>query len=305
MTDAVNEAVYGLPPENLAPIHPGALQFSPLIPGSAALETMEPASLAGLTMLAPPGTLERRYALALALEALAPGAPFTILAPKDRGGSRLAGELAAFGCTVEDRPKRHHRICSGTRPPIIEGLEAALAEGGPRRIDPPGLWTQPGVFSWDRLDPGSALLMQHLPALSGAGADFGCGIGTLALAVLTSPAVTHLTLIDLDRRAVEAARRNVEDPRAAFRWADLRQPDPTLAKLDFVVMNPPFHDGGAEDRSLGQIFVRRAAESLRTGGRLWLTANRHLPYEAVLKPSFKTVTPVVEANGYKIYQAVK
>jgi 16S rRNA (guanine1207-N2)-methyltransferase len=55
------------------------------------------------------------------------------------------------------------------------------------------------VFSWDRIDPGTALLMQHLPALSGRGADIGCGIGILARAVLASAKVEQITLIDIDR----------------------------------------------------------------------------------------------------------
>ena len=50
---------------------------------------------------------------------------------------------------------------------------------------------------------------------------------------------------------------------------------------------------------------RRAAEALRPGGVLWLVANRHLPYEAVLKSLFKRVTPKVEANGYKIYETLR
>jgi 16S rRNA (guanine1207-N2)-methyltransferase len=305
LTDDVPHGLYGLPPDGLSPDVPGAIQFSPLIPGSAALEAQAPHALAGFVMLAPPGTIERRYAAALGLRALAVGAPFMILAPKDRGGSRLAAELEAFGCIVHDQARRHHRICSGVRPADLDGLDQALAEGGPRQVEADGAWSQPGVFSWDRIDPGSALLAQHLPILAGRGADFGCGIGTLALAALASPKLVHLTLLDIDRRAVEAARRNIADPRVTIRWADVRQPDSTVAKLDFVVMNPPFHDGGAEDRSLGQTFIRRAAESLRTGGRLWLTANRHLPYESVLKPLFKRITPVVEAAGYKVYEAQK
>ena len=78
-----------------------------------------------------------------------------------------------------------------------------------------------------------------------------------------------------------------------------------LADLDFVVANPPFHDGGAEDRALGQAFIDRAAKSLRTGGTLWMVANRHLPYETTLNAAFKTVRPVVEAEGYKIIEAKK
>lgn len=304
MTVAPRHGAYGTPPESLVSLPSDTIQFSPLVPGAAALEACGPASLDSFTMLAPPGTLERRYALAQALRVLAPGADFHILAPKDRGGARLAGELRAMGCTLSEEARRHHRICVGTRPPVLSGLDDTLAETGPRRIPPYDLWTQPGVFSWDRLDPGSALLIAHLPALSGHGADFGCGIGMLARGVLVSAAVRSLILIDIDRRAIEAARRNIEDGRATFRWSDLRQPDPTLAKLDFIVMNPPFHDGGAEERSLGRTFIGRAAEALRRGGRLWLTANRHLAYESVLTPLFRTVTTVVEADGYKVFEAV-
>ena len=72
-----------------------------------------------------------------------------------------------------------------------------------------------------------------------------------------------------------------------------------------MVTNPPFHDGGAEDQSLGQAFIRQAAEALRPGGILWLVANRHLPYEAALTTLFRRVTPKVEASGYKIYEALK
>jgi 16S RNA G1207 methylase RsmC len=123
--------------------------------------------------------------------------------------------------------------------------------------------------------------------------------------VFGSEAVTALRLIDLDRRAVEMARRNLDqDPRATLDWADVR----TLAEgagLDFVVANPPFHDGGAEDRQLGQAFIRKAAGLLKIGGVLWLTANRHLPYEAELNAAFKRVRLVAEAGGYKVFEAVK
>ena len=70
-------------------------------------------------------------------------------------------------------------------------------------------------------------------------------------------------------------------------------------------MNPPFHDGGAEDKALGQNFIRRAASALRKGGTLWLVANRHLPYEAVLGEHFRRVTAKADAGGYKIHEAVR
>ena len=213
-------------------------------------------------------------------------------------------ELESFGCDVEDISKRHHRIVTGLRPAKLD-IASALAEGSPRLVEELGLWSQPGVFSWDRLDPGSALLIEQLPALSGRGADFGCGIGVLAHAVLTSPAVSELTLIDIDRRAVECAPHNVTDKRARFLWADLRDANPALNELDFIVMNAPFHDAGTEDKSLAQTFVTRAASALRKGGVCWLVANRHLPYEAIIQPLFKHAQRAIETGGYKIYEARK
>jgi 16S rRNA (guanine1207-N2)-methyltransferase len=295
---------YGTPPVQLAAVPERAVQFSPLLPGSSRLEDQEEGALASMVVLAPPGTVERRYVLALALRALAPGAALTALAPKDKGGSRLGKELARFGCAVSETSKRHHRICITCRPSILNGLEEAIAAGGPR-LDPAlGLWTQPGVFSWDRIDPGSALLAENLPPLSGRGADFGCGIGYLAHAILASPKVQNLILIDVDRRAVDAASRNAADPRVAVRWADIRH-GAGLSGLDFVVMNPPFHDGGLEDQGLGQAFIRRAAEALRPGGLCCLVANRHLSYEAVIKPLFRRIELRIETGGYKVYEAHK
>ena len=302
---AERSGVYGAPPAELAGAPHQAIQFSPLVPGAASLEAEPPEPLAAMTMLAPPGTLERRYMIALALRALAPGGPFTALAPKAKGGSRIGEELRAFGCTVDESSKRHHRICLSERPGGLKGLDEALAAGAPQFVEAIGLWAQPGVFSWNRIDPGSALLSENLPTLAGRGADLGCGVGALSIKALASPEVSEMSLIDIDRRAIEAARRNVKDPRARFFWADARQEDADLKELDFIVMNPPFHDGGAEDQSLGKAFILRASKMLRKGGALWLTANRHLPYEAALKPLFRQVELKIETGGYKIFEARK
>jgi 16S rRNA (guanine1207-N2)-methyltransferase len=297
--------LYGTPPAEVLVAPIDAIQFSPLMPGASALELQGEGTLASMTMLAPPGTLERRYAMALALRAVAPGGSFSVLAPNDQGGTRLRRELQAFGCSVEETARRHHRLTLCMRPDKVTGIEEALSDGGPRVIAGLDLWSQPGVFSWDRIDPGTALLMHHLPALSGRGADFGCGLGVLARAVLASAKVEQITVIDIDQRAIKAAQRNLDDPRVRFRWTDVREDDAELADLDFVVMNAPFHDAGSEDRMLALSFVKRASEVLHNGGVCWLTANRHLPYEAALKRFFKRVDLKIEAGGYKIYETRK
>jgi 16S rRNA (guanine1207-N2)-methyltransferase len=301
-----DEAVYGAPPTELAAAGPGALQISPLVPGADAIEALPDGGLARATILAPPGTLERRYVLAHALRALAPDGELITLAPKTLGGARLGGELAAFGCAVNETARRHHRICHTRRPAAPIGLDAAIAAGAPRFSEPLALWTQPGVFSWDRVDPGTALLLASAGDLAGRGADLGCGVGVIGRRVLENAAVTELWCVDIDRRAVAAARRNLEaDPRARFLHADVRAGDANPTGLDFMVMNPPFHQGGREDRGLGLAFIAAAAGMLRPGGVCRLVANAMLPYERALGAAFTTVTLVRQVGGYKVHQAIR
>jgi 16S rRNA (guanine1207-N2)-methyltransferase len=301
----VGALLYGAPAPGLIEVPKGALQLSPLVPGSTDIASLADGTADSATVLAPPGTLERDFVLAQALRVLKPGAPLTAFAPKDKGGSRLRKALEGFGCAVTEDARKHHRFCSVTRPAEPKGLAAAIEAGSPRIVPALGLWSQPGVFSWDRPDPGSVRLLEVLPALYGEGADLGCGIGLLARAVLTSPKVKALTCADIDGRAVACAEHNLDDERARVVWADLRRPLEGLADLDFVVMNPPFHDGGAEDKALGVAFIEVAARMLSKRGVCWLVANRHLPYEAALAKAFTTVTVHGDAGGYKIFEARK
>lgn len=293
--------LYGAPAPGLVDIPPGAAQASPLMPGSTDLAAVADGSLDSAVVLAPAGTLERGFVLAQALRALRPGGVLTAFAPRDRGGARLRKELAAFGVEPAETARKHHRFCRVVRPATLTGVDGAIAAGAPRIVPALGMWSQPGVFSWDRLDPGSALLLRTIPPMTGAGADLGCGVGVLSGRVLASQAVAQLAGVELDRRAVECAKRNLSDPRMRLLWADVRRAE--LTGLDFVVTNPPFHDAGAEDRELGAAFIAAAAAMLRKGGTCWLVANRHLPYEAPLRAAFQRVDVRAEADGFKVFEA--
>jgi 16S rRNA (guanine1207-N2)-methyltransferase len=298
-------AVYGHIPAGLADVPAGARQYSPLMPGAADWADIAPASCAGVIVHAPASTLERHAVIARAVKALAPGAPLTVMAANDKGGTRLADDLTGFGCTIEAHSKRHHRIITTMCPAHPTGLDVAIAAGEPRLLPELGMWSQPGLFNWDRIDPGSQVLLDHLPQLKGRGADLGCGFGVLARAVMAQGQCLQMTLIDLDRRALAMAKLNLPSLGVTALWADVRTSKALPTALDFVVMNPPFHDGGIEDRALGVTFIQKAATMLRPGGVLWMTANRHLPYEAVLAPLFQTVEQITQAKGFKIYSAQK
>ena len=293
--------LYGDPPRALSPSFEG-VQFSPTSIDGSRFEDVADGTLSEITMLAPPGTLERRYALAQALRTLAPGGCLVALAPKTRGGARLAAELTSFGCEVAERAKAHHRICHCVRPDDVSGISDAIAAGALQVVTELGLWSQPGLFSWDRLDPGSALLNRSGEPVSGAGVDVGCGYGAVSLPLLESPAVTALLLIDIDRRAIDASGRNIEDARARFIHADARAALAEVEALDFAVINPPFHTGGREDRDLGRELVTAAARALRRGGICRVVANVALPYEAAMEPEFSAVRQIAREGGFKVLE---
>jgi 16S rRNA (guanine1207-N2)-methyltransferase len=299
----IRHALYGDAPRELVEVPADAVQCSPRRPGSTPLEVLDAHSCGGVTLQAPASTIERRSVLAHALRVLEVGGSLCAFAANDKGGQRIAEELSAFGCPVATRHKSRHQIISTVRPAELIGLEEAIAAGAARLIGDLGLWSQPGLFNWDRIDPGSQLLLNHLPVLSGRGADLGCGIGVLSRAVLASSPLAHIVLIDIDHRAIAMAQRNLPADRTASLWADVRDARHLPIGLDFVICNPPFHDGGEEDRALGQAFIQRAAGMLKPGGTLWLTANRHLPYETTLTSLFAAVDLKAQANGFKIYAA--
>lgn len=168
---------------------------------------------------------------------------------------------------------------------------------------PGGFWTAPGVFSADGVDLASALLVDALPEnLSGEVADLGAGWGFLSAHILTRPKVEKLHLVEAGHMALECARRNVTDDRARFHWEDATTWEPPH-RMDVVVMNPPFHTGRAAEPQIGQAFVATAARILSGQGKLWMVANRHLPYEAELKKRFAYVEEMGGDARFKLFHA--
>jgi len=178
------------------------------------------------------------------------------------------------------------------------------AAAAPRRIAGDFV-TRPGVFSADAPDPGSVALAAALPAkLPATLADLGAGWGYLARAALSREGVRQLHLVEAEHAALACAKQNLADPRTVFHWQDVTRwqpPDP----LDAVLCNPPFHSGRGADPALGRAFVARAAAILKPSGRLWLVANRHLPYEAELRARFADVAELPGPPAYKLFLAAK
>jgi 16S rRNA (guanine1207-N2)-methyltransferase len=70
-------------------------------------------------------------------------------------------------------------------------------------------------------------------------------------------------------------------------------------------MNPPFHTSRAADPALGQAFLQAGHSVLAPGGRLWVVANRHLPYENTLTGLFAQVSEIGGDASFKVLEAVR
>jgi len=241
--------------------------------------------------------------IARAWSLLQRGGTLVCAGSNDDGAASLERQIGkVFGLT-DTLSKFHSRVfwvAKGDRlpPDYWRGLSGLQPVGDSSWL------SKPGIFSWDRIDDGSALLARHLPSdLEGHVADFGCGWGYLARQML-QPAVAHIDLIDSEHLALDAVRANVTDARASFHWLDLTR-ERAPATYDAVVCNPPFHTGRASTPALGQAIIEAAARSLRPGGRFYMVANRGLPYEPILKASFASFETLADNNKFRVTRAIR
>lgn len=234
-----------------------------------------------------------------ALEAIGSGGWLIVAGGLNSGGDAVAKRLLRRFPGGERRSK-HHGVVYFAR---IEGQQMPRDAAEYRTSS--GWMTAPGVFSADEIDPASQILIENLPAdISGRVADFGAGWGYLAGEIASRiHGVCHVDLYEADFEALEAAKSNLAErakaTEAGFFWCDLIAEQVTR-RYDAIVMNPPFHAGRAADPALGAAFVASAAKALKPGGRLFLVANRPLPYEVALAAGFRQSGEIARNSRFKV-----
>lgn len=161
--------------------------------------------------------------------------------------------------------------------------------------------TDAGVFSRDGLDMGTRILLEALPALRGRILDLGCGWGPVGVAVGKKYPDTEIVMSDVNRRAVDLARRNLAAngiKNAAAVCGDGLEA--VTGAFDAILLNPPIRAGKAV---IYRLFAD-SAKQLSENGALYIVIRKQQGAESAAKylsTLFSRVDRVARDKGYWVF----
>jgi 16S rRNA (guanine1207-N2)-methyltransferase len=286
----------------------------PEVDCAAWLDPQEPGP-DGILVFLPKGRPLWEQTCRMLAEATPRPVPLWIVGTRREGFHSRLRALVREGQVVARVDAAHHAIlarlelapCSEVR----RGLDGALSSwelpasvpgAAPMDLE---MISAPGVFGHGRLDDGTRLLLQALPArMTGRLLDLGCGCGVLGAALAARAPEAEVWLADRDALAVACARRTLAanglDSARAVGSDGLSD---LAGRFDHVVTNPPFHEGVATDYGFVERLSRELGARLSPRGHLWLVANRHLRYRPLLESAFGEVREVVADRTFRVYHA--
>lgn len=172
------------------------------------------------------------------------------------------------------------------------------------------LYSKPGLFGWNKIDQGSALLIEQLatllPALRTSQSpaptsllDLGCGYGYLALMTSNLP-VQRRVLTDNNAAALQAARKNclVHQLDAEIIAGDAGSS--VTGTFDVILCNPPFHQGFSVDGSLTDKFLAASKRLLAKDGAAVFVVNQFIPLERQANKLFRKIEILGQNRSFKV-----
>ncbi|AZK46014.1 class I SAM-dependent methyltransferase [Paenibacillus lentus] len=165
-----------------------------------------------------------------------------------------------------------------------------------------------GVFAKGGVDYGSRVLIEVMNIPEDAQVlDVGCGYGPIGLtAARLASRGGHVTMIDVNRRAIELAQENASNNKVAN--VTILESDLFTAlgerQFDVILTNPPIRAG---KETVHAIF-EGAYDRLRDGGALWIVIQKKQGAPSAkqkLEALFGQVDEMTKDKGYRVYRATK
>jgi 16S rRNA (guanine1207-N2)-methyltransferase len=261
-------------------------------------------------MRLPRARREFELLLHMAAGALRPGGRLLVYGANDEGVKSVSRRLdPLFERPVTLATGGHARVIAAWR--VSEGPHAkcALSDWVSRievdivgRVRP---WVSyPGVFAHGRVDEGTALLLEHLPAIAPEARvlDYGAGTGVLAAGALERCPTARVTALEPDGLAAAAAAENVPEARIRIGrgWDALAE----AGEWDLIVANPPYHRGKAETLAEIEAFLSGVPTHLSRTGTMRCVVQRRLPFEERAQAAgLKKIRVVADRGPYRVWEA--
>lgn len=171
------------------------------------------------------------------------------------------------------------------------------------------LLSKPGLFGWNKVDAGSALLIEQLKQLSplpnplNSCIDLGCGYGYLTIAAASLDIcknINHWTLTDNNAAALQLAQQNLQHNQLHGEVIAADAGKNIQVKADLLLCNPPFHQGFGIDGDLTDKFLLSAKQLLAPRGMALFVVNQFIPLERKASGLFSEVTLVIDNGSFKV-----
>lgn len=247
------------------------------------------------------------YLLHNVVSRLGLGASIFLVGEKKAGVERAAKQLQPYGQALKLDSARHCQMWQVTINTTVTAK--ALADWAQQYTvaTPNGdltICALPGVFSQNRLDVGTAALLPFLSKVtSGKIADFGCGAGVISAYLAKLNPKNRIFAMDVDAFALASTRMTFEKNDLAPEQLEITAvtgiEDAPLF-LHAIVSNPPFHQGIQTDYNASESLCKTSRRHLKSGGELWIVANRFLNYPLLIEQNFGQCTTKADQQGFKV-----
>lgn len=277
----------------------------------------------------PKHTAFLEYQLSILAETMAPGSTLYAAGMDKHLSPKTAALLEHYiGATQRHRGQQKARLFSAVQTPKKTNSAPEKFTYSSEYVDAK-LTALPNVFSGDRLDGGSRLLLSILHQLAPAETliDLGCGNGILGLASMQAGLAKNVVFADESAQAIASAKLNCaalfpqrsshfvfhhDDGLRSWPNVDLSPElqEKTMAEArqetaDLIICNPPFHLDTHVDEFAGRHLLHQCVQKLHAGGQLCLVANRHLHYQALLQRHFSQCKQIAANSKFNVYLCTK
>ncbi|WP_078836827.1 class I SAM-dependent methyltransferase [Streptococcus pneumoniae] len=164
--------------------------------------------------------------------------------------------------------------------------------------------TDAGVFSKKMVDFGSQLLLKCLDVNQGETVlDVGCGYGPLGLSLAKAYGV-QATMVDINTRALDLARRNAEKNNAKATIFQSNIYEQVEGHFDHVISNPPIRAG----KQVVHEIIEKSKDFLETSGDLTIVIQKKQgapSAKSKMEDVFGNCEILKKDKGYYILRSVK